>query len=82
MILRIPRPRVSPGTDAPWPAPELRGVYLMFWGSLHMGLGGSSVLSGRQAQDEPEGFSPHCGYLGSAESCLSPHHSDNSIDRV
>ena len=61
---------------------RLRGVYLMFFGSLHTGLSGSTVLTGGQAQDDPEGFSPHCGYLGSAENCLNPHHGDNSIDRV
>lgn len=72
----------EPGHGCTLAGSRAQGGYLMFWGSLHMGLGGSSVLSGRQAQDEPEGFSPHCGYLGSAESCLSPHHSDNSIDRV
>ena len=54
----------------------------MFFGSLHTGLSGSTVLTGGQAQDDPEGFSPHCGYLGSAENCLNPHHGDNSIDRV
>lgn len=69
----------EPRPDPPWPA---QGAVPHVLGSLHTGLSGSTVLTGGQAQDDPGGFSPRCGYSGSAESCLSSRHSDNSIDSV